>query len=205
MGNARIKTRPSTQNNDDIRMINILRPTKNHSGLSLVITLLLLLNIFHPTNSSFANDTVAEITPNGLQFKTEENISIEREDLYISLNKIEVSYIFKNHSDKDITVEVAFPIPPYWGLEVANIPYSHYPLNFSDFIAEADGKKIDYKKEVRAFSNGNNKVDVTDFPLLLEIGVLFQQLPELFIMRTQMPLARKTACRVFCIFPFPCA
>ena len=31
-------------------------------------------------NLSIANDTLVEITPQGLQFKIEKNISIERED-----------------------------------------------------------------------------------------------------------------------------
>jgi hypothetical protein len=119
----------------------------------------------------FANDSIVEITPKGLQFKKEENISIEKEELYISLKKVEVSYVFRNHSDKDITVEVAFPVPPYWGADVANISFSHYPLNFSDFIVEVNGKKIDYKKEVRAFADGKDKVDITDILRGLNISI----------------------------------
>lgn len=148
----------------------ILGQKGGNNGFLFALAVLLLLFIPFITPSS-ANDTVAEITPKGLQFKIEENISIEREDLYISLKKIEVSYIFKNHSNKDITIEVAFPIPPYWGAEVANISFSHYPLNFSDFIVEVDGKKIDYKKEVRAFVNGKNNIDVTDILQGLNISI----------------------------------
>lgn len=140
-------------------MRNILKRKKGNNGFRFTIVVLLLL-VATFVNRSFANDTLAEITPQGLQLKTEENISIEKEYLYISLKRIEVSYVFKNHSDKDITSEVAFPVPPYWALSVKNDNYSHYPVNFGDFIVEVDGKQIDYKKEVRAVVNGKDNTDI---------------------------------------------
>lgn len=132
--------------------------TKNRNLPFTIIVVLLCVASF--INSSFANDTVVEITPKGLQLKIEENISIEREDLYISLEKIEAFYIFKNHSDKDVTVEVAFPVPPYRALSVKNQNYSHYPVDFSDFIVEVDGKKTDYKKDVKALVDGKDYTDI---------------------------------------------
>jgi hypothetical protein len=120
---------------------------------------------------AFANDTITEITPQGLHFMTTDNISIERENLYISLNKIEVSYIFRNNSANDITAEVAFPVAPYYGGDVANVPFSHYPLGFGDFEVEVNGKLISCKKEVRAYTKGKNVVDITDFLRDMNISI----------------------------------
>jgi hypothetical protein len=122
-------------------------------------------------NIASANDTITEITPQGLKFRTENNISIEREDLYISLNKIEVSYEFRNNSDRDITAEIAFPIPPYWGLAVANIAFGHYPLSFDDFEVEANGKRVDRKKEVHAYTKGEAPRDITDILRNMNISI----------------------------------
>lgn len=63
-------------------------------------------------NNALANDTTAVITPSGIEYKKNDLIKIKEEILKISLDKIEVNYIFFNESDKDITVDVAFPLPP---------------------------------------------------------------------------------------------
>jgi len=120
-------------------------------------------------DSAWANDTVAEITPNGLIFAREENISIEREDLYLSPNKIEVAYRFRNHSDNEIAVEIAFPIPVYDGLTVYNSPFHHYPLSFNDFDVEVEGRKIRHKQEVRAYLSTPEKREIT--ALLIGMGL----------------------------------
>lgn len=122
-----------------------------------VISAMVCFQLFSAlVNPSIANDTIVEITPQGLQFKTEKNISIEREDLYISLKKVEVSYIFKNHSDKDITAEMAFPVPPYKIFDFKIVNHSHKPINFRDFIVEVNNRQITYKKEIRALVNGKD-------------------------------------------------
>lgn len=121
------------------------------------ISAMICLQVFvFLVNPSIANDTLVEITPQGLQFKIEKNISIEREDLYISLKKVEISYIFKNHSNKDITAEMAFPIPPYQIHDLKMVTHSHKPINFRDFIVEVNNRQITYKKEIRALVNGKD-------------------------------------------------
>jgi hypothetical protein len=115
-----------------------------------------LLFLILSVNLSNANDTIVEITPRGLQFKTENNISVEKESLYISLKKIEVSYIFRNHSSKDIAVEVAFPIPSYQAQVMKYVPHSHKPIDFGDFKVEVNNRQTPYKKEIRALVEGKD-------------------------------------------------
>ena len=110
----------------------------------------------------FANDSAAGITATGIYFKEEKNISIEKEELFISEEKIEGSYIFKNHSTEDITTEIAFPMPDY-DYDISGTTVE--PM-YDDFTVEINGKKINHKEESRAFVN---KTDYTK--LLNEMGV----------------------------------
>ena len=135
---------------------SICKNIKHIIYVSFIIAIICFQLFVLSVNLSIANDTVVEITPKGLQFKIEKNISIEREDLYISLKKVEVSYIFKNHSDKDITAEMAFPVPPYQIHDLKIVNHSHKPINFRDFIVEVNKRQITYKKEIRALVNGKD-------------------------------------------------
>ncbi len=49
---------------------------------------------------------------------------MERERLTISLTRVTVEFEFLNNTDRDITVEVAFPVPPY------NSDFPTAPLGF---------------------------------------------------------------------------
>jgi len=98
-----------------------------------------------------ANDSAVEVTPSGLQFKSIKDISIDKEELSISRDRVEVICHFRNQSTSDIVTEVAFPIPEYkWALLGRSV------TNFSDFIVEVDGKKEPYKREVKAFARGKD-------------------------------------------------
>jgi hypothetical protein len=119
-----------------------------------VLSSLLVCSFLYATNS-YANDSAADITPSGIIFKTMDMISIEREDLFISEKKIEVTYEFKNHSRKEITTEIVFPVPEYeYFFDDGRIP------SFDDFTVEVNNKRIDYKKEIKAILNGKDYADV---------------------------------------------
>jgi hypothetical protein len=100
--------------------------------------------------SSFANDSAAEVAASGIQFKQEKSISIEKEELFISEKKIEVSYLFKNYSDKDITTEIAFPVPEY------NADDAESGLPFKKFTVEVNSQKLKYSSEIRALVHGKD-------------------------------------------------
>ncbi|MBN2253448.1 MAG: DUF4424 family protein, partial [Kosmotogaceae bacterium] len=98
-------------------------------------------------HSAQANDSAVEVTPLGLQFKFQKEVSIEKEDLTISTDKIEVTCIFKNQSPSDIVTEVAFPIPEYkWALLGRSV------TDFADFTVQVDGERKPHKREVKAFA-----------------------------------------------------
>ena len=108
---------------------------------------------------ALANDTMAELKTGGLVFVRSDVVAIEKEDLYISLDEVRVSYRFRNTSDEDVETVVAFPMP-----ELVGDPYSEVAVpdsqsdNLLDFSVEVDGKPVEPPLEQKAFAVG---LDVT--------------------------------------------
>lgn len=105
------------------------------------------------------NDSIAELGTNGLILSRSDVISMESEDLFISADRIEVDYVFRNGSDKDVETIVAFPMPDLSGdpFSVPAIPEDSRD-NFLDFTVTMDGKAVAPALEQRAVSVG---LDVT--------------------------------------------
>ena len=59
-----------------------------------------------------ANDGFGGIAATGLHFTQTDAIAMETEDLFISPDRIRVTYTFRNLTDADVTGEVIFPLPP---------------------------------------------------------------------------------------------
>ena len=111
-----------------------------------------------------SNDSSAGIAATGIYLKEEKNVSIESEELYVSEKKIAVTYIFKNHSDKDITTMIAFPMPDYHYEPSGDAPQALY----EDFAVEINDKQIRHSEEVKALVNG---VDYADALARLKISL----------------------------------
>lgn len=106
-----------------------------------------------------ANDSSAALESGELQLTRNPDVTLEREDLYLSAREVKVSYRFRNLSDKDVVTLVAFPMPP---IEVGQAAYSIDPDasdNFIDFRLWVDGKELKPKLQLRATRFG---VDLTD-------------------------------------------
>jgi Domain of unknown function (DUF4424) len=58
-----------------------------------------------------ANDSSASIGLGGLELTQNDAISMDSEDLYLSRQRVRVTYKFTNNSDKDIETLVSFPLP----------------------------------------------------------------------------------------------
>ncbi len=110
-------------------------------------------------SSVCANDTVVEIAAGGLEYVRSDKIEMVREDLYISMDEVRVDYVFRNHSEEDITAMVAFPMPniqadPYSDI---GLPFAQYD-NFLGFRVFVEGQEIEPRLQQRAKVIG---VDVT--------------------------------------------
>jgi hypothetical protein len=130
------------------------------SKLTACCLCLLFASVFS-LSVAYANDSAAAVAAGGILLARQENISMEKEVLVIRKDKVTVDYEFKNLSDKDITTEVAFPIPEFDVLStIRGIPA------FYDFKVFINEKPIPYETEIKALVEGK---DVTS--ILHENGI----------------------------------
>jgi Domain of unknown function (DUF4424) len=111
-------------------------------------------------STAYANDTMAEMKTGGLIFVRSDDVSMEEERLFISPGKINVAYIFKNNSDKDVSGLVAFPMPDIVGELESNVALDETSKdNFLGFAAAQDGAPVAVNLQQRVLASG---IDVTD-------------------------------------------
>lgn len=97
-----------------------------------------------------ANDGFGGLTATGLQFDQTGVVQMLSEDLYLGLEQIRVSYVFRHIGDEDLTGEVIFPLPP---INLAAIYESDFAIdraeldkeNIVGFTATVDGKDVPVK------------------------------------------------------------
>ena len=103
---------------------------------------------------SDANDGFGGIGAGGLEFTQTDKVAMKSEDLFISTDKIKVSYVFANTSDEDVTGEVIFPLPPIAVQDLffsdMNLPENPDRENLVNFTVEVNGVEITPKVERRA-------------------------------------------------------
>ena len=121
---------------------------------------LLLASTLLAAQPALANDSTAELGTGGLILSRSDVIAMEREDLFISKDKITVDYVFRNRSDEDVETIVAFPMP-----DIEANPYGMVSIpqfeedNFLGFEVTVDGKDAKPELEQKAFALG---IDITD-------------------------------------------
>ncbi|WP_018183489.1 DUF4424 domain-containing protein [Kaistia granuli] len=131
------------------------------------ITCLALLLAAASVATARANDSTAALSTGGLVYVLTEDIEMQSEDLFISLDEVRVRYTFENHADHDVTTLVAFPMPDIQGSIdfMVSVPVDD-PVNFLGFKTLVDGKPVETKVQQRASSLG---IDQTE--LLTSLGV----------------------------------
>ena len=95
---------------------------------------------------AFANDGFGGLAATGLTFSQTDAVAMEEENLYISVDKITVDYVFRNLTNKDVTSEVIFPLPPVslGGIIESswNLPDDPDRPNLVNFKAVVDGVEV---------------------------------------------------------------
>lgn len=99
-----------------------------------------------------ANDGSGAWTPDGLMFVKTDNISIEEENLYISIRQIKVEYKFRNNNNIDFETWVIFPLPS----NSSEMIKRDGPF-FEDFTVYVDDRKVSYEVEVKRNTDEKNK------------------------------------------------
>ncbi len=129
-----------------------------------------------------ADDGATAISAGGLVPVREPRVTMAKEVLSISLNRVVVDYDFRNDTDAAVTTEVAFPIPAYGNdpdgpeLKLAG---------FDDFKLFVGGKPMAFQTEIKAVVKGR---DVT--ALLVKDGVEVASFGHVAIRTTNRPTSR---------------
>jgi hypothetical protein len=111
---------------------------------------------------ALANDSSAELATGGLVFVKNDAVEMASEDLFISAAEILVRYVFRNRTDRDVTVQVAFPLPEIKvDHEDVNISVpTEDPVNFVGFATSADGRPVKAEVEQRVYARGVERSDM---------------------------------------------
>lgn len=106
-------------------------------------------------------DSMAELPVGGIVIGRTADLSIESEEVTITIDEVRVRYRLLNQSSNPVTVTLAFPLPDIDLSEAENfaIP-STDPVNFLDFRTTIEGKPLDFTITQRAFM-GDKDISAT--------------------------------------------
>mgnify|MGYP000135608882 FL=1 len=117
-----------------------------------------------------ANDTAAVLTTGGLEFVSHGEIAMESEELFISREEIRVVYRFRNDSNEDHHLLVAFPMPDIVPDHFSPVAYPMGPRdNLFDFVTTFDGEPVEAELHEYAYAAGVDRTKLRaklDLPLV---------------------------------------
>ena len=106
---------------------------------------------------ALADDASAQLGAGGIVFTRSADIRMAKEDLYISPKKVRIRFEFANTSGKDQDVVVAFPLPDLLCDRHTSLgTVGNDPVNFVNFTASVDGRKVPLRVEQKAMFNGKD-------------------------------------------------
>ncbi|NMA97224.1 MAG: DUF4424 domain-containing protein [Phyllobacteriaceae bacterium] len=106
-------------------------------------------------SSALANDTSAVLTTGGLEFVNNAQVVMESEDLYISRDEIRVTYVFRNDSDEDQDLLVAFPMPDIVPDHFSPVAFPTGPAdNLFEFKTMFNGEPVEATLHEYAYAAG---------------------------------------------------
>ncbi len=104
--------------------------------------------------SALANDTTASFALGGLVPLKQSDVAMESEVLRVTSDRVEVDYVFRNLSDKDVDATVAFPLPKFnhQFFFYENSPWANEKSgNLVNFAVTVDGVAIPTQSRTRAY------------------------------------------------------
>lgn len=101
-----------------------------------------------------ANDSMAETSLGGLVLTQSSDITLDREELFISPDEVRVDYLFTNTGPQDIETLVAFPLPDQdYNSEMVPAYNLRKELGFR---TKVDGQPVTYDIVVQAIVDGKD-------------------------------------------------
>lgn len=139
-----------------------------------IVRIVFFISLFAITPVN-ADDSTATMALGSVLFTRGTPLRMEKEDLYISPDKVRVRFEFANDTEKDIDTLVAFPLPDidtfrFWDSVIGSV--ARDSVNFIDFRVKINGKPVPFETEQRATIEGK---DVT--ALLVSAGAVINPVP----------------------------
>lgn len=103
-----------------------------------------------------ANDSAAEMALGGLMLSKSDAISMDSEDLYVSRDKVRVTYRFTNTTEAPIETLVAFPLPDIPPATEEDARYWADPKAELKFRTTADGRPLELQIVEEALFKGQD-------------------------------------------------
>ncbi len=133
------------------------------SGMLLVIGLVAL------SAPAKANDSAAAIGLGGLELQQNDAISMDSEELFLSMERVTVKYQFTNTTDKNVTTLVSFPLPNIPNDLTDYLGDQGYPdWEDRDFQTKVNGTpvKLDYRQIATAHGkNITSRLNALGWPI----------------------------------------
>ena len=126
------------------------------------------------TQLTLANDSTGYVNAGGVQYIQNNDIAMEKEDLFISQEQVVVNYQFRNLTNRDITENIVFPMPKV--THELDWDFADTEGLLNSFQVKVNGKTIIPKRHIRAYfdlGNGRYKEATT---ILQSCGLTEQDL-----------------------------
>lgn len=127
------------------------------------------------TLMAHANDSTYAYDNNGITYVPEERITLEKEVLFLSQDEIKVDYVFRNLTNEDVEIDLAFPVATCFTCYDGDVSLPARPdvmAPIASFSTSVNGAKIKSNMTLRAVMGG---LDVTQ--KLEALGVKIQSEP----------------------------
>jgi len=122
---------------------------------------LLLAALLMSAAPAFANDTTSQLGTGGLVFITNQDVTMQSEDLTVGPKQVKVVYEFNNAGKQDQHVLVAFPLPDITGDGDFMVAIPHEDdHNLFGFTTTFDGQPVDSTLHQYAFATGVDETEL---------------------------------------------
>ncbi|MIG38907.1 hypothetical protein AHW95_12645 [Salmonella enterica subsp. enterica] len=118
-----------------------------------------MLLLIISSNNVCANDSAVGEINSSIEFLQQNEISMIKERLLIASDRINVDYVFINHAAQDITLQIAFPMPPIYQNDS-----SDHAEGIANFKISVEGKPVKSESRWRVIdlnAQNENTQDIT--------------------------------------------